>query len=69
MLDLGSKLIQTFNKLQHLVRIIYTRLVQDTERVVIHEINSEIYQVLQEFDQQWASFEEVLSFRRSTSSS
>ena len=56
-LDAGSKLIESFYRVQHVLRHAYSRACQETPDFSSSVLKKEISNVLQEFDQIWVSFE------------
>jgi hypothetical protein len=58
-LDAGKRLFQSFCKIQHVIRNVYTRACQDNSENCLQQITQEISLALQKFDTNWVTFEQV----------
>ena len=58
-LEAGSKLIDYFFKLQHVLRHAYSKACQDSQAFSPNLIKEEITIVLEDFDYSWAKFEQL----------
>ena len=58
-LESGKRLFNSFCKIQHVIRNVYTRACQDNTNNSSHQIRSDLGKALDEFDINWVAFEQV----------
>ncbi len=58
-LTAGSKLFEQFVMIQHVIRNLYERIMEDTVNISIDEIQEDVCKNLEEFDQTWVAYEQI----------
>jgi len=58
-LDAGRKLFKQFKIIQNTIRDLYERIIEDSVNLTIVYIMDEMAKHLQEFDQNWVSYEQI----------
>ncbi|CAD8104890.1 unnamed protein product [Paramecium sonneborni] len=58
-LESGSKLVEVFYKVQHVIRHMYTSTLQESPDFSISKIKQEIKFLLESFDETWVNFEKL----------
>eukprot|EP00357_Protocruzia_adherens_P002673 CAMPEP_0115029148 /NCGR_PEP_ID=MMETSP0216-20121206/36802_1 /TAXON_ID=223996 /ORGANISM="Protocruzia adherens, Strain Boccale" /LENGTH=518 /DNA_ID=CAMNT_0002405625 /DNA_START=33 /DNA_END=1589 /DNA_ORIENTATION=+ len=58
-LEAGNKLFNSFCKIQHVLRNIYNRTMEESAHASVNQIKHEICKALEEFDHNWVTFEHL----------